>query len=154
MQLLALIIIALTVYLIVKGYQTHATLFLSGFSLLILTWIFTRYTGEPVPGLEESPTGAITAPNTCFRQVEFVGVREGAENPELAQAFVDFVLGETFQSDIPLNMWVFPANPDAELPEVFTEYAQVAEEPVEVPYAAIEENREAWVEAWSETVLR
>lgn len=104
--------------------------------------------------LEESPTGAITAPNTCFRQVEFVAVREGAEDPELARAFVDFVLGETFQSDIPLNMWVFPANPDAELPEVFTEYAQVAEEPVEVPYAAIEENREAWIEAWSETVLR
>lgn len=34
MQTIALIIIAVTVYLIVKRYQTHATLFLSGFALL------------------------------------------------------------------------------------------------------------------------
>lgn len=57
MQLLALIIIGLTVTFIVKRYQTQATLFLAGFALLTLTWIFSRFTGEPVPGLEESPTG-------------------------------------------------------------------------------------------------
>ena len=57
MQLIALLIIAATVWLIVKRYQTHATLFLSGFALLIVTYIFTRFTGEAIPGLEESPTG-------------------------------------------------------------------------------------------------
>jgi DcuC family C4-dicarboxylate transporter len=57
MQLLALLIIALTVWLIIKRYQTHATLFLSGFALLTLAYIFSRFTGDPVPGLEESLTG-------------------------------------------------------------------------------------------------
>ena len=57
MHLLALIIIGLTVFLIVKRYQTHATLFLSGFALLFLAYLFSRFSGEPVPGLEESPTG-------------------------------------------------------------------------------------------------
>jgi thiamine transport system substrate-binding protein len=104
--------------------------------------------------LEESPTGAITAPGTCFRQIEFSGILKGAENPELAQAFIEFLLSEPFQSDIPTQMWVFPANPEVELPQVFKEHAQVAEEPVEVPYDAIEQNREAWIQAWTETVLR
>lgn len=57
MQLLALIIICLTVFFIVKRYQTQATLFIAGFALLTLTYLFSRFTGEPVPGLEESPTG-------------------------------------------------------------------------------------------------
>jgi DcuC family C4-dicarboxylate transporter len=57
MQLLALVIIACTVYLITKRYQTHATLFLAGFALLSLAYFFSLFSGNPVPGLEESPTG-------------------------------------------------------------------------------------------------
>ncbi|MGC9358547.1 MAG: thiamine ABC transporter substrate-binding protein, partial [Anaerolineae bacterium] len=66
--------------------------------------------------LEAPPTGAITAPSTCFRQIEFSGILKGAENPELAQAFIEFLLSEPFQRDIPTQMWVFPANPEVELP--------------------------------------
>ncbi len=110
------------------------------------------YYAEETP--ETPPTGAITAPRTCFRQIEFAGVLAGTEQPELAQAFIEFALSETFQRDIPLNMWVFPANPNADLPEVFAEHAQVAEEPVTVPYADIEAQRQAWIEAWMDVVLR
>jgi thiamine transport system substrate-binding protein len=104
--------------------------------------------------LEVPPTGAVTAPQTCFRQIEFAGILAGAENQELAEAFIEFMLSPTFQRDIPTQMWVFPVNPNVELPEVFQEHAQVAEEPVDVAYDAIEANREAWIEAWTETVLR
>ena len=34
MQIIALLIIAVTVFLIARRYQTHATLFLAGFALL------------------------------------------------------------------------------------------------------------------------
>ncbi len=105
-------------------------------------------------GIAEPPTGAVTAPNTCFRQIEFAGIFRGRENEDVAQAFMDYVLSEPFQSDIPLHMWVFPANPNVTLPEPFASFAQVAEDPVAVPYAAIEENREAWLEAWTEIVLQ
>lgn len=57
MQLIAVGIIALTVWFIIKRYQTHATLFIAGFALLTLTYVFSRFTGEGVPGLETSPTG-------------------------------------------------------------------------------------------------
>jgi thiamine transport system substrate-binding protein len=64
------------------------------------------------------------------------------------------MLGTTFQEDIPLHMFMFPANENAALPDVFAKFAVVPEHPAEVDYAAIEANREAWIEAWTEVVLR
>lgn len=104
--------------------------------------------------LASPPTGAITAPQTCFRQIEFAGILKNGQHRELAEAFIEFLLSESFQEDIPLQMWVFPAREDVTLPEVFAEHAQVAEEPVEMAADDIEEQRRAWIEAWTETVLR
>jgi thiamine transport system substrate-binding protein len=110
-----------------------------------------HFSEEP---FEEAPTGVVVGAGSCFRQIEFVGVLRGAENPDLARAWVDFVLSETFQEDIPLHMFVFPANENAELPEVFAEFAIIPENPVSVAYLTIETNREAWIDAWTETVLQ
>lgn len=106
------------------------------------------------PPLDEAPSGVITADGACFRQVEFVGILSGTEHRDLAEALVDFLLGETFQEDIPLRMFVFPANEDAELPEEFLEYTEVPEVTADIDPERIEENREAWIEAWTDTVLR
>jgi ABC-type thiamine transport system substrate-binding protein len=37
---------------------------------------------------------------------------------------------------------------------VFTDFAEVPEHPAEVSPEAIDENREAWIEKWTEVVLR
>jgi thiamine transport system substrate-binding protein len=103
---------------------------------------------------DEAPTAAVVGDGSCFRQIEFVGILKGTPNRDLAEAWVDYMLGTTFQEDIPLNMFVFPANTGAGLPEVFAKFAVVPEAPAEVDAAAIEANREAWVEAWTATVLR
>jgi thiamine transport system substrate-binding protein len=103
---------------------------------------------------ETAPTGAIVAPGTCFRQIEFAGILNNTDKVEQAQEFIDFMLGKEFQEDLPLQMFVFPVNPEAELPEVFVEYAQVAEEPVQVDSAEIDAHREEWIQAWTKTVLR
>ena len=106
------------------------------------------------PPVEEAPSASIIAPGMCFRQVEFVGILKGTEQRQLAEALVDFILGVTFQEDIPLNMFVFPANQQVELPEAFTQWAQVPTEMNDVDPAAIETNRETWIDAWTEVVLR
>ena len=103
---------------------------------------------------DTAPTGAIVAPGTCFRQIEFVGILNGTDKVEQAQQFIDFMLSLDFQEDLPLQMFVFPVNPDAELPEVFVEYAQVAQEPAQVDSAEIDAHRDEWIQAWTETVLR
>jgi len=103
--------------------------------------------------LEEAPTASIIGPNTCFRQIEFVGILKGTPNRDLAEAFIDFMLSVPFQEDIPMQMFVFPVNPNAELPPEFVEYAQIPDQPASLPPELINQNREKWIEAWTETVL-
>jgi thiamine transport system substrate-binding protein len=109
-----------------------------------------HFSEEP---FEEAPTGVVVGDGSCFRQIEFVGVLQNAENPGLARAWIDFMLGVTFQEDIPLHMFVFPVNQNAELPEVFAAFAIIPEEPITLGHTAIQGNREAWIDAWTETVL-
>jgi len=99
-------------------------------------------------GRTEPATVNVFPPGSAFRQVEFVGVLKGAAQPELARKFIDFMLDVEFQSDIPLQMFVYPANPNATLPELFVKFAQVPPDPVIFDPAAIEANRERWVQAW------
>lgn len=110
------------------------------------------YFAEEPP--EEPPTGVVTGDESCFRQIEFVGILQGTEQRELAEAWIDFMLSPTFQEDMPLNMFVFPVNPEAELPQVFAEHLVIPEETAEVAPQKIADQREAWIEAWTETVLR
>ena len=104
------------------------------------------------PPPTESPTASIVASDMCFRQIEFVGILKNAKNQALAQKFVDFMLSQKFQEDMPLNMFVYPANKNAKLPDVFVKYAQVAENPAVVSYSEIAANRDAWIEAWTEAM--
>ncbi len=102
----------------------------------------------------DAPTASITAPGTCFRQVEFVGILKGTAKRALAEKFVDFMLSVPFQEDVPLQMFVYPVNEQAALPDAFTQYAAVAEQPASLPPDEVAANREAWIQAWTEAVLR
>lgn len=104
--------------------------------------------------LAEPPTAAITADGTCYRQIEFAGILAGTENRALAEAWIDFMLSVQFQEDIPLNMFVFPVNENAQLQPEFVEYLAVPENPVILDPGAITANREDWIREWTETVLR
>ncbi len=104
--------------------------------------------------LTEAPTAALVADNTAFRQIEFVGILKGTKELQLAKKLVDFMLDKSFQEDIPLQMFVFPANATAKLPEVFVKHAVVADKPAMVSPSAIEANRDSWIEAWTNVVLR
>ena len=103
--------------------------------------------------LPEPPTASFTGANMCFRQIEFVGILKGTENRELAEAFVDFMLSVPFQEDIPLQMFVFPVNVEAALPQAFVDSVQIPEEPAALSPEQIDANRETWINAWMEIVL-
>ena len=106
--------------------------------------------GKPRP--TTAPTGVVES--TCFRQIEFAGVLRGARNEEGAQKLVDFMLSKRFQEDIPLQMFVFPARRDAALPPEFEKFAVVPEHPLELSPQVINENRESWVDQWTDVVVR
>ena len=104
--------------------------------------------------LQEALTAAVVADDSCFRQIEFVGILNGTEHEQQAQQLVDFLLDKTFQEDIPLHMFVFPVNETAVLPEVFTQFSQIPDHPAAISPQDISANRETWIEAWTGVVLR
>jgi thiamine transport system substrate-binding protein len=104
--------------------------------------------------LEEAPTASVIGDESCFRQIEFVGILAGTEKRALAEKLIDFLLGQEFQEDIPLTMFVFPANQNAELPEVFVKHTELPANPVTLSPDDIATRREEWLKAWTGVVLR
>jgi thiamine transport system substrate-binding protein len=104
--------------------------------------------------LADSPTASLIGPDTCFRQIEFVGILKGTKQRALAEKFVDFMLSIPFQEDMPLQMFVYPVNPSAKLPEAFEKYAQIVERPASLPPDEIAANRDKWIDEWTGAVLK
>ena len=104
------------------------------------------------PPRTDAPTASIEA--TCFRQVEFAGVLRGTDHRDEARQLVDFLAGATFQAEVPLNLFVYPARTDVALPEVFTTYGSRATNPFTVAPADIAANQQAWIDEWTAIVLR
>lgn len=103
---------------------------------------------------DDAPTASIIGPDTCFRQIEFVGILKGTQQRALAEKFVDFMLGKEFQEDMPLQMFVYPVNPTAALPEEFVKYAQIPEQPASLSPDKIDANRDRWIQEWTDIVLK
>jgi thiamine transport system substrate-binding protein len=109
------------------------------------------YYSKPRP--KTSPIGTMLS--SCFRQVEFVGVLRGTEHREAARELVDFMLTAKFQEDVPLGgMWVFPVREGTKLPALFSKFAEVPTKPLSLPAKQIAAQRDAWIEQWTDTVLR
>lgn len=106
------------------------------------------------PPRTDAPTASLIADDTCFRQIEFAGILRGTSRKEIAEKFIDFLLDKPFQEDIPLQMFMFPVNPQAGLPDEFVKYVQLPEKPAVLSPDLIEANREKWLEEWTEAVLQ
>ena len=106
------------------------------------------------PPIDDAPTASILGPDTCFRQIEFVGILKGTHNRALAEKFVDFMLSQPFQEDVPLQMFVYPVNPNAALPEAFVKYAQAPAQTAALPPADIAAHRDRWIQEWTDAVMK
>jgi thiamine transport system substrate-binding protein len=104
--------------------------------------------------LGDAPTASVLGPGTCFRQIEFAGILKGTRQRPLAEAFVDFMLSRQFQQDVPLQMFMYPVNREAQLPEAFVLYAPAAGQPASLSPDEIAANRDQWIDAWTQTVLK
>lgn len=102
--------------------------------------------------LTEAPTGNLTVGS--FLQIEYVGILKGTQRRALAERFIDFMLSTPFQEAIPLQMFVYPVQPGAALPEVFTAHAPIPEAVASITPDQIEQSREAWLDACTQAVLR
>lgn len=115
--------------------------------------LVVSYASSPVAEVifgevDEPPTGVMT--EGCYRQIEYAGVLKGTSFPTAAGTLVDFLLSVEVQEDIPLNMFVYPTNVNAQLSDVFVEHTTFPPSPAVMEPTTIEENRERWIEEWTE----
>ena len=116
--------------------------------------IVLSYDSSPAFTVTDGRTTTSALLDTCFRQVEYAGVLAGAENPDGAEAVVDFLLSPQVQAALPDSMYVFPVDPTVDLPTAWAEFAQQPTDPWEVDPAAIDAHRDEWLRDWSDVTSR
>jgi thiamine transport system substrate-binding protein len=89
-----------------------------------------------------------------YMQVEVAAMTASTDVPDLARAFLDFMLSEGFQSVIPTTNWMYPAVvPEAGLPEGFGTLA-VPEKALLLDPEAAREMRESALAEWLAAMTR
>ncbi len=103
---------------VTKGWSESYGMFLEGEADMALS-----YTTSPAYHLiAEEDAGKVAAPFSegHYLQVEVAGKIASTDQPELADAFLNFMVSEKFQTIIPTTNWMYPAvTPAGGLPEGF-----------------------------------
>ena len=105
---------------------------------------------NPRPATAPTAVAALT----CFRQVEFAGILRGTKHEREAQLLIDYLTEIKFQEDLPLTLFVYPANNKAKLPEDFVKYSLRPESPLQLDPDLISNNLLFWLDEFTNIVLR
>jgi len=106
----------------------------------------SRY-GEP---MERHQVGFLN--DQGYANPEAMAVFENTDQPDLARAFVDFMLSKTVQSNLPVLNVQYPATDHADLPAEFEKYAYTPDEPVTFTYDELKGKVETWVDDWARQI--
>jgi len=99
---------------ITSGWDAGYGMFTQGEAPLVIS-----YTTSPAYHVENDKTDrykALLFPEGLIMQVEGAGIVKGARHPELAKAFIEFMLTPAFQNELPLTQWMYPVNASVKLP--------------------------------------
>ncbi|GAK59272.1 bacterial extracellular solute-binding protein, putative [Candidatus Vecturithrix granuli] len=136
---------------VTKGWDTAYGMFTSGEAPIVLS-----YATDPAYHFETEKSlryQVVPTAEGFYRQIEGMGIVKDAKHRELAEKFIDFMLTEEFQQEIPLTQWVFPVNPNVKLPECF-QYAAKPEKVLSLESELIEQHYDVWLKAWTELMTR
>lgn len=134
---------------ITEGWDSGYGLFTSGEAPMVLS-----YTTSPAYHVEYEDTTRYRAAvfqDGHYMQIEGVGIIRGAPNPEAAEHFIDFMIGEEVQSLIPLTNWMYPVLKGINLPESYA-YAPEPAKSFTFSGDEVEKNRDSWIDLWTRTV--
>jgi thiamine transport system substrate-binding protein len=137
---------------VTPGWSEAYGLFLEGEADMVLS-----YTTSPAYHLiAEGDAGKVAAAfdEGHYMQIEVAGKLASSDQPELADAFLRFMLTDAFQSVIPTTNWMYPAKtPDGGLPEGFETLVAPAKALIFSPDEAAA-MRDAALEEWLNALSR
>ena len=111
--------------------------------------IVLSYSSSPAAEIrEDDESQTVALLDECFRQIEYIGVLDGAQNTPGAKKLVEFLLSESFQSTMPGLMYVYPVNKDAEIPSEWSKFGPMARSTIGQDLD-IALNRVLWQDKWS-----
>lgn len=110
---------------VTPGWSEAYGLFLEGEADLVLS--YTTSPSYHIIAEEDDTKVALTFDEGHYMQIEVAAKVAVTDQPELADAFLAFMLSAGFQDVIPTTNWMFPAvMPDAGLPDGFADPSDVA----------------------------
>ncbi|MEZ0577762.1 thiamine ABC transporter substrate binding subunit [Nocardioides sp. MH1] len=112
--------------------------------------IVVSYDTSPAYTVKDGRSSTSALLDTCFRQVEYAGVLDGAANPTGAEKVVDWLLSPDVQAALPTSMYVFPVAEGTPLPKDWASFATSPTTPIEVSPADIADHRREWLTQWTD----
>ena len=103
------------------GWSAGYGLFTNGEAPLVIS-----YTTSPAANLEYDKIDyykALIFEDGHIMQVEGAGILKDAPNRKLAEVFMDFLISEEAQNELPLTQWMYPVNKNVKLPECYAKAA-------------------------------
>ena len=139
-----------TIFHIYHGWDSAFTAFSNGEAPMMIS-----YDTDPAYFYTEDKSTrykAIIPKEGGWMYLEFAGIIKGTEHEKLAQNYIDFMLSEDFQKEIPGHQWMFPVVKDTPLPDYFV-YAVKPDKYITMPYQEIAKNYESWLKIWIEKIV-
>jgi len=137
---------------VTPGWSEAYGLFTAGEAPIVLS-----YTTSPAYHMIEEKVERYQAASFSeghYLQVELAGRLKSSQQPELAKAFLAFILTPAFQDVIPTTNWALPViAPAKPLPPEFARLVQPVK-PLAVPAEDVAANRKAWTDEWLQAVGR
>lgn len=135
-----------------SGWSEAYGLFLEGEAPMVLSYTTSPAYHRIAEDTERYAAAAFDEGH--YMQVEVAAKVATTDQPELADAFLDYMTGPEFQAVIPTTQWMYPAVdlPDG-LPEGFDGLVEPSE-PLLFDPEVVAENRRDWINEWLSAMSR
>ncbi|MGR5221718.1 thiamine ABC transporter substrate binding subunit [Vibrio parahaemolyticus] len=135
---------------VTKGWSEAYSMFLEGESDLVLS--YTTSPAYHIIAEQDKRFAAADFSEGHYTQVEVAAKVAGSSNKKLADEFMQFIVSDDFQSQIPTGNWMYPVV-NRSLPAGF-EALTVPTQALSFSPDVVANNRKAWIREWQAALIK
>lgn len=135
---------------VTKGWSEAYSMFLEGESDLVLS--YTTSPAYHIIAEQDERFAAADFSEGHYTQVEVAAKVAGSSNQKLADEFMQFIVSDGFQSNIPTGNWMYPVV-DSKLPAGF-ESLTIPAKALSFSPDEVANNRKAWIREWQSALIK
>ena len=132
-----------------KSWDEAYGLFTKGEAPLVLS--YTTSQAYHVLSDKTERYKALVFPEGNYMEIEVAGTLKTSKQPALAKQFLQFLVSQDFQREIPTTNWMYPVV-DGAMPDGFDASAPHAQKTLLLPPDEVAAHRAAWIKEWLDAV--